>query len=251
MSASPTTVRPLQDTPGAVYIPVVQINTEPETGAGDIYQPENRLSGFKRVQYNGKSGKSVYLLPVEADSVYQVKVGGVEQTRYSQWNYTAGSGKVKFESDAMPPTGENNVEITYYKRNDDAYNSVMSCTKMAVFGGTQELCIVLGGCEAQPNAYFWSGNTSLAMDPTYFPMSHYNLAGDAADEITGFGKQQNMLVIFQPNSVGRAVMGTEQINGREQITMNYTRINSEICPAPFSWWRITLFGAAAGTACAI
>lgn len=225
------TVRPLQDLPGLVYIPVIQINTDPETGAGDMYQPENRLSGFKRVQYNGKTDKSVYCLPTEADSIYQVKVDGVERTKGVSWSFE--NGKVVFNVNSAPPAGENNVEIMYYQRNEDAYNSVMRCTKMAVFGGTQELCIVLGGCEAQPNAYFWSGNTNLAMDPTYFPMSHYNLAGDAADEITGFGKQQNMLVIFQPRSVGRAVMGTEEINGRAQITMNYTRINSEIgCDLP-------------------
>jgi hypothetical protein len=106
---------------------------------------------------------------------------------------------------------------------------------MAVFGGAQELCIVVGNSEVQPNAYFWSGNSNIAMDPTYFPINQYNLAGDAADEITAFGKQQNMLVIFQPSCTGRAVMGTVEISERVQITMNYTRINSKIgCDLPGS-----------------
>lgn len=69
------------------------------------------------------------------------------------------------------------MEICYRKENPDAYNSIMDCAYAAVFGGNRDLCVVLGGCPAQPNAYFWSGNTPLAMDPTYFPMSHYNLAG--------------------------------------------------------------------------
>ncbi len=226
------TVRPIQDTPGLVYIPIVQMNTDPSTGAGDPYQPENRLSGFKRVLYSGQTDVSVYTLPVDdADSVYSVKVNGVTWSRGDRWSFE--QGKVVFQLSAAPPAGINNVEIMYYKANADAYNSIMSCSRMAVFGGAQELCIVLGGCEAQPNAYFWSGNTHAAMDPTYFPMSHYNLAGDAADAITGFGKQQNFLVIFQPRSVGRAVMGTEEIGGRTQITMDYTRINSDLgCDLP-------------------
>ena len=132
-----------------------------------------------------------------------------------------------------PSEGSNNVEIMYYKRNPDAFRSVMDCTRMTVFGGAQELCVVLGGCGSQPNAYFWSGSTSAAMDPTYFPVNQYNLAGDAADEITGFGKQQNLLVIFQPRSVGRAAFGTAEIGGRVQITLDYTRINAEIgCDLP-------------------
>lgn len=225
------TVRPLQDLPGLVYIPVIQMNTDPSTGAGDSYQPENRLSGFKKVRYNGRTDVSVYTLPVEAQSIYSVTVDGVPWTKGAQWNFE--NGKVVFSVNAAPPRGSNNVEIMLYAPNAEAYDSILSCNRMAVFGGAQELCIVLGGCEGQPNAYFWSGNTDLAMDPTYFPMSHYNLAGDAADAITGFGKQQNFLVIFQPNSVGRAVMGTEEIGGRTQISMNYTRIHAGIgCDLP-------------------
>lgn len=38
------------------YVPVVQINTNPETGVGDLYQPENRLSAQKEVWFNADSG---------------------------------------------------------------------------------------------------------------------------------------------------------------------------------------------------
>jgi hypothetical protein len=38
------------------YTPVVMINTNPETGVGDLYQPENRLSEQKEVWYNADSG---------------------------------------------------------------------------------------------------------------------------------------------------------------------------------------------------
>jgi hypothetical protein len=72
-------------------------------------------------------------------------------------------------------------------------------------------------------------------------MNQYNLVGDNDDPITAMGKQQNMLVIFQPRSTGRAVFGTVELGGSDgheglvQITMNYTRINAEIgCDLPGS-----------------
>jgi hypothetical protein len=93
----------------------------------------------------------------------------------------------------------------------------------------------MAGCDVQPNAYFWGGNTSVAMDPTYFPVEHYNLAGDVSDPIVAFGKQQNMLVIFQRRQIGRSVFGTTEIDGRVFITMDYTTISPQLgCDFPRS-----------------
>ena len=222
------------------FIPTIQLNTDPKTGAGDLYQPENRLSAYKKVRFNAAEGVTEYHLPVQnIDEVRSVTVSGALQAEAA---YTVGAeaGTVTFKT--APPVSDppenNTVEILYRKDNSDAYNSIMDCAYATVYGGNRDLCVVLGGCPAQPNAYFWSGNTQLAMDPTYFPMSHYNLAGDASDAITGFGKQQNMLIVLKEHSVGRATYGTEKINEREQITMNYTRINSRIgCDLP---WTIQL-----------
>jgi hypothetical protein len=111
----------------------------------------------------------------------------------------------------------------------------MGCNCAEVYGGDQNVCVVLGGCEAQPNAYFWSGNHAV-MDPGYFPFEQYNLAGDTGDAITGFGKQQNMLVIFKERSIGRAALGTQEMaSGRVLLTMDYTAINATIgCDLPNS-----------------
>jgi hypothetical protein len=74
------------------------------------------------------------------------------------------------------------------------------------------------------------------MDPGYFPVEQYNFAGATEEFVTGFGKQQNMLVIFKEHSVGRAVMGTTQMaSDRVLITMDYTSINDRIgCDLPGS-----------------
>ena len=221
---------------GAVeyYTPTIQINTEPSTGAGDAYQPENRLSPQKEVWYSTVAGVKEYHLPVQdVDSIDKVEVDGAEA------KYTADltNGIVTFETEPEhhEPVRVNTVKITYTKANPDAYNSVMDCPYAAVYGGDQNICVVMGGCPAQPNAYFWNGN-HVAMDAGYFPMEQYNLAGDTEEYITGFGLQQAMLVIFKEHSVGRAILGTTEMgSGRVLITMNYTNINSRVgCDLPWS-----------------
>ena len=223
-----------------LYVPLIQINSDPDTGAGDQFQSENRLSAGKKVQYNAKSGVTVYHLPVtNITSVVLVRVDGRAQpdTAYTV-DATAGTVTFNTAPPVTDPPTNNTVEIWYRKEDEDsqeAYASIMDSEVATVFGGTQDLCVVMGGTPAQPNAYFWSGHNGNTLDPSYFPMEQYNLVGDNDDPITAMGKQQNMLVIFQPNSTGRAVFGTETINGLERLTMNYTRINAEIgCDLPGS-----------------
>ena len=136
------------------------------------------------------------------------------------------------------PETNNTVHITYSAENPTAYNNIMDCRFVAVYGGTGALCIVVAGSKTQPNAYFWNGQTSISMDASYFPMTQYQLAGDTVDPITGFGKQQGYLIIFKAGSVGRTTLGTETINDRLTIDLPYVGINSKIgCDLP---WTIQL-----------
>lgn len=220
------------------YTPVIQINTEPATAAGDAYQPENRLSPQKELWYSTAQGVTEYHLPVrEVDRVDKVVVDGVELAEGTHYTVDLTEGVVTFltEPTHHDPVQVNTVKITYTKPNADAYNSVMDCPYAAVYGGDQDICVVVGGCTAQPNAYFWNGN-HIVMDAGYFPMEQYNLAGATEEAITGFGRQQAMLVIFKEHSTGRAAMGTQEMgSGRVLITMNYTSINSRIgCDLPWS-----------------
>lgn len=218
-----------------VHTPIIQINTEPTTAAGDAYQPENRISPQKIVWYSTVSGVKDYHLPVQdVASVDYVEVDGNEVTAYT---VDLAKGIVSFTTEPTHhnPVQVNTVKITYTKENPDAMASVMDCPYAITFGGNQNLCVVVGGCPAQPNAYFWSGN-HIVMDPGYFPISQYNFAGATEEFVTGFGRQQNMLVIFKEHSVGRATMGTTQMGtDRVLITMDYTAINDRIgCDMPWS-----------------
>ena len=220
------------------YTPVILINTEPKTAAGDQYQPENRLSPRKTVWYSTVSGVKDYYLPVqEVDSVDKVVVDEVELKETEGYTVDLANGIVTFVTEPKHhnPVRVNTVQITYTKQNEDAYQSIMDCPYATVYGGNQNLCVVMGGCEAQPNAYFWCGN-HIVMDPGYFPMTQYNLAGATEEKITGFGKQQNMLVVFKEHSVGRAAMSTQEMaSGRILLSMDYVNINSEVgCDLPWS-----------------
>ena len=133
------------------------------------------------------------------------------------------------------PETNNTVRITYTKANTDAYKSIDDCTIVAVYGGTGALCVVMAGSENQPNAYFWNGQTNIAMDPSYFPMTQYQFAGDAEDPITAFGKQQGYLIIFKQESLGRTSLGTETVDDRLTIDLPYTGINAKIgCDLPYT-----------------
>ena len=223
----------------AGYVPITVINAAPEDGSGDLYQPENRLSGGKTVWYNAAEGVTEYHLPArDVESIDKVEVDGVP---LGEEAYSADleAGVVRF-SEAPPvtdPPTNNTVRITYTKANPQAMQSIMDCLYAETYGGTGALCVVMAGCTAQPNAFFWNGN-NIAMDPGYFPMSQYQLAGDSNDPIRGFGKQQSYLIIFKENAVGRASISTQTIDERLYIDLPYVPINSLIgCDLP---WTIRL-----------
>ncbi len=213
------------------FTPVIIINADPTSGSGDLYQPENRYSGSKTLRYTA-DGSSVYKLPeTDIASVDSVKVYGINKTEGADYTVNLSAGTVSFAS-PPPCVSDNGVEIGYTKADAERLSSIMTCRYAAVYGGDAELCVVLGGCAGSPSAYFWNGN-GAAMDPGYFPVEHYNLAGDTAEPITGFGRQQNYLVIFKERSVGRASFGTAEIGGRAFIEMPYVTINPAIgCDLP-------------------
>lgn len=295
------------------YTPIIVMNASPSTGSGDTYQPENRLSPKKTVQYNAaedqqmitkngdgstkvfdlgktaaadqltrvtdvyfgstlvntaiyttdvstgkvtfttappsdtiitfvaKFGVVTYQLPVKpVDAVTEVKVNGAVKTAGTDYAVDLTKGQVVFVT--APPVSDppvnNTVEITYSKANEDAMNAIMDCPYAIVYGGSQDVCIVLGGCKKQPNAFFWCGNDSVSMNEAYWPMSFYNLAGDSEDGITGFGKQYGTLVIFKEKSLGKSAYSVEDVDDRDSISLTYTAINAKIgCDLP---WTIQL-----------
>ena len=218
------------------FVPVISVNTDPETGGGSPYQPENRLTGRKTVRYNAKKETTVYQLPVSAiDGVVEVRVDGTPLTEERDYRVDREQGTVTFLEPPPvtdPPTN-NTVEITFEKKNPQALAAVMDCNCAVTAGGDKNLCILLGGCPAQPNAVFWNANDQYAMNPGYFPMTTFNLAGDASDGVTGFGRQYGELILFQERSVGRLNFSLDEVDQRAVPLFTYTAINSRVgCDLP-------------------
>lgn len=193
------------------------------------------------ITFVAKLGVTTYQLPVkELDSVDEVKVDGTVKTAGTDYAVDLTKGTVVFVT-APPvsiPAVNNTVEITYSKANADALNAILDCPYAIVYGGSQSVCIVMGGSGKQPNAFFWNGNDSAGMNAAYWPMSFYNLAGDSEDAITGFGKQYGTLVIFKERSIGKSSYDIETVDDRDSISLTYTAINAKIgCDLP---WTIQL-----------
>lgn len=300
------TVRKVED---LAYTPTILLNADPATGSGDLYQPENRLSGCKRVKYNAslrtermvKTGDGTsrifplgvtedeglagveevyfgaspvsravyevnvtlgtvtftaaperdaeitfvldygvadYKLPVgDVETVEEVRVNGVLLSEGEDYTADLIYGKVSFAKapEVSDPPANNTVEIVYRKENSEAKESILGCRYGGVYGGGVQVCMVLGGCEAQPNAIFWNSNDDVSMNPGYWPMPFYNLCGDAQDSVTGFGRQYTELIVFKEKSIGKAEYGIEEVNGRESISLTYQRVNDKIgCDLPGS-----------------
>lgn len=298
------------------YTPITYINCSYENGAGDAYQPENRLQDHKTLWYNAAEDVTEYHLPVVGKDLVTVSVDDVELTKEQLTLTNTGectyevneatwrtqslpSGTYEFEHWASPrvenptwklngnevdlndygitvtgtpedgdtvtasytqgeyyydkdlgivhfitappvtvPATNNTVHITYNAPNVTAKANIMNCRYVSVFGGSTELCVVMAGDTLQKNAYYWTGQDSYSMNPTYFPMTQYQLAGDASYAITGFGKQQSYLVVFKENSVGRSTLSTETVEDRTTISLAYVPINAKIgCDLP---WTIQL-----------
>lgn len=129
-----------------------------------------------------------------------------------------------------------NLEMVVSKSDADTQNSILNCTCAIVYGGDKQLAVVCGGTPKQPNAYFWSGTSDKGLDPTYFPFDYYNYAGARTSEyITGFGKQQSMLVIFKENSIGKTYFSQTVIDNVSHLKLSYTPVNDNIgCDLPGS-----------------
>lgn len=226
-------------TPGLVasdvipYIPTVLVNRTPSGIGGDTYEDENRIAAGKKIQFTADGTSTEYHLPyteLDASPAMTAIVNGTEMAEGSGFTVNRTTGVVTFSTapSQTTPATPNNVEITCYKENVDAKNSIMSCTCITTYGSDRSMSVICGGPAAQPNAYFWSGNNSLGLDPSYFPFDYYNFAGNTDEYVTGFGKQQDMLVIFKERSIGKSKFSIETVNGMAYLKLPYTPVNDTV-----------------------
>ncbi len=242
-------------------------------GIPTVYQlPVGDIGGVSEVRAKGQyvaagatgSGAMKPMTYAQYTAAYSQDPAGVE---YKEIIYTGGAefaDKAAYEAAALPegtpyavlkkegqiifqpgyqpqqyyPTYADQVSVTYTKGNEEAFKSILECRYAADYGGDTSLCAVLAGSSAQPNAFFWSGHGENGVDCTYFPVDHYNLAGDTDEPVTGFGRQQAMLIVLKKSSVGKVSCTLETVAERTEINLPYVPVNDRMgCDLP---WTIQL-----------
>lgn len=189
------------------YEPDVVINRTPAGDYGDVIENFNRLGAGYKCTFNGDGTSTSYfvMIPKEDDN----DTAGLDNTpikvTIDTVDYEEGDGTGKIVSvdrttgevvfDSAPSHGQNNVVITAYKTFTKYEEGVKTCKYWAAYGGQQNSRLFLAGNGT--STYFYSE----AMDASYFPENNYAVIGNAEEDITGFGAQYKILVVFKPTEM--------------------------------------------------
>lgn len=186
------------------YIPTVVINRKPDGTSGDTMEPYNMVgTGFQNI-FHGDGTSTVFLLTdKDLDRIQpSVKVDDEDWT-YDESLGSAKTFKVDYTAGTVtlvsaPLEGTNNVEITAYKHDaewDDYHSQIVNSKYYSCFGGNNNSRLFLAG--GGKSTYYYSE----VYDASYFPYINYAKVGNSADDITGFGQQYNVLLIFKPTEI--------------------------------------------------
>jgi len=172
------------------YIPTVY-TASPPTGGGTMLESINYINGAKIQKFSGDNSATVYqLLELNINSVDSVTVGGVTKTVTTDYTVDLTNGTVTFI--VKPPTGVNNVVITWTKT---VAGDRAMITNNRYYGGVYYARYWLFGNSNHLNTRFPSGVTMAGVsDPTYWPKYSDSDVGEY--EITDIVTQYNKQLIF-------------------------------------------------------
>jgi len=210
------------------YIPTVIINRTP-TGGGDLLEDYNRLgAGFKN-SFNGTGAATAFTLTdtgLDA-TLLTVTVGGVPKVEGVDFTVNRTTGIVTFG--VAPAVGTNNVIITAYKTDTDDINSILNCLSVQAFGGQNDNRLFF--CNNGTGVYYWTGISELGVDPSYIPLNNFNIVGLQDENIAGFGRNQDILVVLKH----REVYGvTYSFDGTTGVFSSFTISDVFGCDCPWT-----------------
>lgn len=189
------------------YIPIITINRKPDGTGGDSSEAYNMVgTGFQNNFHGNGTSVDYYLTDKNLDS----GTGNIPKVTIDNevWTYDENlsaaktfkcnyeEGKITLKSAA--PSGTNNVEIIAYKHDaewTDYYNQILGSKYYSCFGGNNNSRLFLAG--GGKSTYYYSE----VYDASYFPYTNYARVGNSADDITGFGQQYNVLLVFKPTEI--------------------------------------------------
>ena len=223
------------------YVPELLINCKPDgTGGGDPIDELNIIGSQFSLVYNGTAGTTVYEVgPYDSENIIDwdvtptIKVDDTETTAF-----TVDKTNKKITFSTAPGAGDMNVEMIFTMKSTTFATEkaqILSCKFYDTFGGANNNRLFLAGCGK--SKYFYSDS----YDVTYFPENNFATIGNTEDDITGFGRQYNVLIVFKPREVYSIYSYTETSSTtiiEENIGVENFRsqlVNSRIgCDAPYS-----------------
>lgn len=183
------------------YVPDFMINCKPDgSDGGDVVDELNIIGGKFNMLFNGE------------DNVKDYYIANYDTENIIDWDGTItakedGNSKIISSIDKENKiihfqynthAGDLNVVITFPIK-DSVFSAqraqIYSCTCYDTFGGASNTRLFLAGCGR--SKYFYSN----AYDITYFPENNFATLGNTEDDITGFGRQYNVLIVFKPKEI--------------------------------------------------
>ncbi len=204
------------------YIPTT-FTACPPTGGGTALEDENRYGAGQTNKFSG-NGTATYTLSKQGldATLVTATVGGVSKVETTDFTVNRTTGQVVFV--VSPPTGTNNVYITFYKTNSSIINAFLACTHTILYGDAKET-VFFGGNGA--GSIYWSD----VVLPNYIPLSNTKVMGDTGDDVQGFGIQYDTLVIFKP----RTIYSANKVTTSTLVTFSFAIVNDSIgCDMPYS-----------------
>lgn len=223
------------------YIPELLINCKPDgDGGGDSIDDLNIIGTQFSLVYNGTAGTTAYQVgPYDSEDIINwdvtptIYVNDIETTAF-----TVNSSTKTINFTTAPGEGDMNVEMVFTIKESvfaTLRSEIYSCKYYDTFGGANNSRLFLAGCGK--SKYFYSE----AYDITYFPENNISVVGNAEEDITGFGRQYNILIVFKPREIYSVYSYTETASTtviEENIGIENFRsqlVNPRIgCDAPYS-----------------
>lgn len=181
------------------YIPDVLMNCKPDGTYADVIDDFNVIGLYFNITYNADGTSDTYKLnfgqideSVDYTNTPYVEVDGVATAiTYSSVNKT-----IKFST--APAEGTSNVVVKLKLKNTalkSERDAILNAKYSVAFGGNNNSRLFVAGIGN--SKYYYSG----AYDPTYFPESNWAILGNTEEDITGFGLQYNVLIVFKPREM--------------------------------------------------
>ena len=180
------------------YVPEVLINCKPDGTHSDASDKFNVISNKFKIVYNG-DGSTAYKVYGDDENIIDWTIRPtieVDETEVTNFNVDEATKTITFTS--APPSGNLNVVMTFTMKDtvmQDEREQLYNCKYYDTFGGSNNSRLFLAG--GGKSKYFWSD----AYDVSYFPDDNFATLGNTEEDITGFGRQYNVLIVFKPREV--------------------------------------------------